>query len=97
MALLVVGGQVQVIASIAHKAKRNECPCALIADGFTRDKDNDPSTPTESMAPPGPIDDAEARLAYVWPPRARAGASISGLRRPRWAERESTEGCCHGG
>jgi hypothetical protein len=60
----------QVTVSTAHKAKGREWPNVKIADDFHPPKDTD--SRDESGNPvPGPIDAAEARLAYVAITRAR--------------------------
>lgn len=45
-----------------------EWPRVLIADDFTRPKDNHASAQTDTPLLPSPIDGAEARLAYVASP-----------------------------
>ncbi|MET8979001.1 UvrD-helicase domain-containing protein [Streptomyces sp. NPDC004539] len=69
----------QVTVSTAHKAKGREWPRVLIADDFTRSKDNHASDQTNTPPPPDPIDDAEARLAYVAVTRARQRLDLAGL------------------
>ncbi|MEV6013761.1 UvrD-helicase domain-containing protein [Streptomyces sp. NPDC051976] len=60
----------QVTVSTAHKAKGREWTSVRIANDFTPPKDTD--TRDEKGNPvPGPVDEAEARLAYVAVTRAR--------------------------
>ncbi|MEU8992850.1 UvrD-helicase domain-containing protein [Streptomyces sp. NPDC048558] len=68
----------QVTVSTAHKAKGREWPRVLIADDFARAKD-DISDDQDAPSPPGPIDDAEARLAYVAVTRTRRRLDLGGL------------------
>jgi superfamily I DNA/RNA helicase len=68
----------QVTVSTAHKAKGREWARVKIADDFPPPKDTD--TQDENGRPlPGPIDEAEARLAYVAVTRARHRLDRSGL------------------
>ena len=60
----------QVIVSTAHKAKGREWPSVKIAADFHPPKDTD-QRDEHGNPVPGPIDDAEARLAYVAITRAR--------------------------
>ncbi|SFH15305.1 hypothetical protein [Streptomyces mirabilis] len=53
--------------SIVHKAKGRERARVKIADDFTPPKGSGRLDDT-GRASPGPIDDGEARLAYVRPP-----------------------------
>ncbi|MEV7863707.1 UvrD-helicase domain-containing protein [Streptomyces hirsutus] len=69
----------QVTVSTAHKAKGREWPCVLIADDFARTHDNHFGDRTGVPAPPDPIDDAEARLAYVAVTRTRRRLDLGGL------------------
>ncbi|MFF4603496.1 3'-5' exonuclease [Streptomyces sp. NPDC001339] len=70
--------QAQVTVSTAHKAKGREWPSARIASGFPPPRDSDQQD--DSGQPiPGPIDDAEARLAYVAVTRTRNRLDIGGL------------------
>ncbi|WP_318205854.1 UvrD-helicase domain-containing protein [Streptomyces sp. SCL15-4] len=75
VARLVPEPNAQVTISTAHKAKGREWPRVLIADDFPRPKEdhNEAATPTD------PIDDAEARLAYVAVTRARRHLDLGGL------------------
>ncbi|GAA3264737.1 MULTISPECIES: UvrD-helicase domain-containing protein [Streptomyces] len=69
----------QVTVSTAHKAKGREWPCVLIAEDFARTNDNRSNSQTGAAAPPDPVDDAEARLAYVAVTRARRRLDLGGL------------------
>ncbi|MGW1886932.1 UvrD-helicase domain-containing protein [Streptomyces sp. NPDC001970] len=70
--------QADVTVSTAHKAKGREWPTVKIADDFTPPKDTD-QRDDNGHPIPGPIDDAEARLAYVAVTRARACLDRGGL------------------
>ncbi|WTO32922.1 UvrD-helicase domain-containing protein [Streptomyces achromogenes] len=76
---LVPEPQAQVTISTAHKAKGREWPRVLIADDFPRPKEHQPEDPNSPAAPPDPIDDAEARLAYVAVTRAHQRLDLGGL------------------
>ncbi|WP_329047600.1 UvrD-helicase domain-containing protein [Streptomyces violaceus] len=77
VAHLTTEPQAQVTVSTAHKAKGREWPRVLIADDFGRpDNANDGTNP---QAQPEPIDDAEARLAYVAVTRTRQRLDLGGL------------------
>ncbi|MDX3643796.1 UvrD-helicase domain-containing protein [Streptomyces sp. MB09-02B] len=77
VAHLTTEPQAQVTVSTAHKAKGREWPRVLIADDFARpDNANDGTSP---QARPEPIDDAEARLAYVAVTRTRQRLDLGGL------------------
>lgn len=78
VAQLVPEQQAEVTVSTAHKAKGREWPCVRIADDFTPPKDSDQLDDT-GRAVPGPIDDGEARLAYVAVTRTRHRLDIGGL------------------
>ena len=68
----------QVTVSTAHKAKGREWPSVRIAGDFQPPRDSDQQD--ESGHPiPGPIDDAEARLAYVAVTRTRSRLDLGGL------------------
>ncbi|MEU9382490.1 UvrD-helicase domain-containing protein [Streptomyces sp. NPDC048279] len=68
----------QATVSTAHKAKGREWPRVKIADDFTPPGHSDP--PETATAPaPRPIDDSEARLAYVAVTRTRRRLDIGGL------------------
>ncbi|WP_046494598.1 UvrD-helicase domain-containing protein [Streptomyces odonnellii] len=67
-----------ITVSTAHKAKGREWPNVTIADDFTPPKDTDQHDDTGRPIP-GPIDDTEARLAYVAVTRARSCLDIGGL------------------
>ncbi|MGW3108340.1 UvrD-helicase domain-containing protein [Streptomyces sp. NPDC001100] len=70
-----------VTVSTAHKAKGREWPRVLIADDFARssnDTANDQTGSTPAPAP-DPVDDAEARLAYVAVTRTRRRLDLGGL------------------
>ncbi|MFE0332483.1 3'-5' exonuclease, partial [Streptomyces sp. NPDC058960] len=70
--------QAEVTVSTAHKAKGREWPCVRIADDFTPPKDSDQED-DKGRAIPGPIDDGEARLAYVAVTRTRRRLDMGGL------------------
>ncbi|SDN73193.1 UvrD/REP helicase N-terminal domain-containing protein [Streptomyces wuyuanensis] len=67
-----------VVVSTAHKAKGREWSTVKIADDFTPPKDTDQSDDTGHPIP-GPVNDAEARLAYVAVTRARQHLDRGGL------------------
>jgi hypothetical protein len=70
-----------VTVSTAHKAKGREWPRVLIADDFARSP-NDIANDQEGSTPapdPEPVDDAEARLAYVAVTRTRQRLDLGGL------------------
>ncbi|TCR15984.1 UvrD-helicase domain-containing protein [Streptomyces sp. BK205] len=69
----------QVTVSTAHKAKGREWPRVLIADDFARPNDDPAGDHPATPAPPDPIDDAEARLAYVAVTRTRQCLDLGGL------------------
>ncbi|MFF6804433.1 UvrD-helicase domain-containing protein [Streptomyces sp. NPDC012616] len=69
----------QVTVSTAHKAKGREWACVLIADDFARPNDSTADEQTGATRPPDPIDDAEARLAYVAVTRTRQRLDLGGL------------------
>jgi superfamily I DNA/RNA helicase len=68
----------QVTVSTAHKAKGREWLRVLIADDFARPNDTADEY-TDNTTPPEPIDDAEARLAYVAVTRTRQRLDLGGL------------------
>ncbi|CAM5585552.1 ATP-dependent DNA helicase Rep [Streptomyces alboniger] len=68
----------QVTVSTAHKAKGREWPRVKIADDFTPPQDSDQHDDA-GQAVPGPIDDGEARLAYVAVTRTRTRLDLGGL------------------
>jgi superfamily I DNA/RNA helicase len=70
--------QAEVTISTAHKAKGREWPCVTIADDFTPPKHSDQED-DNGCAVPGPIDDSEARLAYVAVTRTRRRLDMGGL------------------
>jgi len=78
VAQLVPEQQAEVTVSTAHKAKGREWARVKIADDFTPPKDSDQLDDT-GRAVPGPIDDGEARLAYVAVTRTRHRLDIGGL------------------
>ena len=78
VARLVPEQHAQVTVSTAHKAKGREWPRVKIADDFTPPKDTDQQD-TEGQPVPGPIDDADARLAYVAVTRTRSRLDLGGL------------------
>ncbi|MFJ9011508.1 UvrD-helicase domain-containing protein [Streptomyces canus] len=67
-----------VTVSTAHKAKGREWARVRIADDFAPPKDSDQDDDTGRPAP-APIDDGEARLAYVAVTRTRRRLDIGGL------------------
>ncbi|MGW5249865.1 UvrD-helicase domain-containing protein [Streptomyces sp. NPDC004129] len=70
--------QAEVTVSTAHKAKGREWPCVVIADDFTPPKDSDQED-ANGCPVPGPIEDSEARLAYVAVTRTRQRLDMGGL------------------
>lgn len=78
VAQLAPEDQAEVTVSTAHKAKGREWARVKIADDFTPPKDTDQLDATGNTIP-GPIDDGEARLAYVAVTRARHRLDTSGL------------------
>ncbi|MGW2056725.1 UvrD-helicase domain-containing protein [Streptomyces sp. NPDC001840] len=70
-----------VTVSTAHKAKGREWPRVLIADDFARSPNDttDDQTGSTPTAAPDPVDDAEARLAYVAVTRTRQRLDLGGL------------------
>ena len=73
----------QVTVSTAHKAKGREWPRVQIAADFHPPKDTDQLGP-DGRPVPGPVDSAEARLAYVAVTRAQQLLDRSGL---SWIDR----------
>ncbi|WP_351237436.1 UvrD-helicase domain-containing protein [Streptomyces sp. NPDC002133] len=71
--------QADVTISTAHKAKGREWPTVKVADDFTPPKSTDQLDDTGTPVP-GPVDDAEARLAYVAVTRARNCLDRGGLK-----------------
>ncbi|MER5944311.1 UvrD-helicase domain-containing protein [Streptomyces sp. NPDC001928] len=69
----------QVTVSTTHKAKGREWPRVLIAHDFARSEGNAPDEQTGVVTSPDPIDDAEARLAYVAVTRTRQRLDLGGL------------------
>ncbi|MEU1596004.1 UvrD-helicase domain-containing protein [Streptomyces sp. NPDC005708] len=68
----------EVTVSTAHKAKGREWARVRIADDFTPPKDSDQKDDNGRVLP-GPIDDGEARLAYVAVTRTRQRLDMDGL------------------
>jgi superfamily I DNA/RNA helicase len=68
-----------VTVSTAHKAKGREWARVLIAADFARPNDSTADERTGATRPPDPIDDAEARLAYVAVTRTRQCLDLGGL------------------
>lgn len=66
-----------VIVATAPQAKCGAWPSVKIADGFIPSRGADQSDDTGRPVP-GPVDDAEARLAYVAVSRARLGGDGTG-------------------
>ncbi|ANP52017.1 superfamily I DNA/RNA helicase [Streptomyces griseochromogenes] len=79
VAQLVPEPHAQVTISTAHKAKGREWPRVLIADDFARPQDQQLGNQSGCTTSPGPIDDAEARLAYVAVTRTRQRLDLGGL------------------
>jgi hypothetical protein len=69
----------EVTVSTVHKAKGREWPTVRIANDFLEPEDPDQELDTTGEPLPGPIDPAEARLAYVAVTRARARLDLGGL------------------
>ncbi|MDH6703036.1 UvrD-helicase domain-containing protein [Streptomyces sp. MAA16] len=69
----------QVTVSTAHKAKGREWPRVLIAEDFARLQNPAGEEQTGATTPPDPVDDAEARLAYVAVTRTRQRLDLGGL------------------
>lgn len=69
----------EVTVSTVHKAKGREWPTVRIANDFLEPEDPDPELDTNGEPLPGPIDPAEARLAYVAVTRARERLDLGGL------------------
>lgn len=67
-----------VTVSTAHRAKGREWNTVRIAPDFTPPKDTDQKD-ANGRPVPGPIDDTEARLAYVAVTRARTRLDLGGL------------------
>ncbi|MDQ1033095.1 superfamily I DNA/RNA helicase [Streptomyces umbrinus] len=88
VAQLALEAQAEVTVSTAHKAKGREWACVKVADDFTPPKDSD-QRDDAGRALPGPIDDAEARLAYVAVTRTRRRLDMGGL---SWID-EHPDGC----
>ncbi|MDX2530808.1 UvrD-helicase domain-containing protein [Streptomyces europaeiscabiei] len=78
LARMVPEPQAEVTVSTAHKAKGREWPRVKIADDFTPPKDTEEHDDTGRPVP-GPIDDGEARLAYVAVTRTRQRLDLGGL------------------
>ncbi|MGW1543257.1 UvrD-helicase domain-containing protein [Streptomyces sp. NPDC002309] len=73
---LVPEPHAHVTVSTAHKSKGREWHQVLIADDFARPKDS----PVDAVTtPPDPVDEAEARLAYVAVTRTRQRLDLGGL------------------
>ena len=68
----------QVTVSTAHRAKGREWASVRIADDFTPPRDTNEQD-ANGAAVPGPIDDGEARLAYVAVTRTRSLLDLGGL------------------
>ncbi|MFE9941551.1 UvrD-helicase domain-containing protein [Streptomyces hirsutus] len=78
VAQLLPEQQAEVTVSTAHKAKGREWAHVKIADDFTPPKNSDQNDDTGRTVP-GPIDDSEARLAYVAVTRTRHRLDMDGL------------------
>ncbi|MFI9025889.1 UvrD-helicase domain-containing protein [Streptomyces sp. NPDC053560] len=68
----------EIMVSTAHRAKGREWPSVRIADDFTEPEELE-DTDEHGEPLPGPIDLAEARLAYVAVTRARKRLDLGGL------------------
>ncbi|MDF3300068.1 UvrD-helicase domain-containing protein [Streptomyces tropicalis] len=79
VARLIPEQDAHVTISTAHKAKGREWPCVLIADDFARPKQHQQEGSDDPATPHEPIDDAEARLAYVAVTRTRQRLDLGGL------------------
>ncbi|WP_432167030.1 UvrD-helicase domain-containing protein [Streptomyces sp. bgisy031] len=75
---LVPEAEAAVTVSTAHKAKGREWARVTIASDFTPPPDTD-DVDTAGRPIPGPVDEAEARLAYVAVTRARHHLDASSL------------------
>ncbi|WP_405773658.1 UvrD-helicase domain-containing protein [Streptomyces sp. NBC_00859] len=75
---LVDESRAEVTVSTAHKAKGREWPQVKIADDFLPPKDTEEKD-SQGLPVPGPIDETEARLAYVAVTRARHRLDLGGL------------------
>ncbi|MFE5374735.1 UvrD-helicase domain-containing protein [Streptomyces mirabilis] len=78
VAQLAPESQAEVTVSTAHRAKGREWARVKIADDFTPPPDSDQQDDM-GRALPGPIDDGEARLAYVAVTRTRQRLDMGGL------------------
>ncbi|MFJ7182382.1 UvrD-helicase domain-containing protein [Streptomyces massasporeus] len=78
VAQLAPENQAEVTVSTAHRAKGREWARVKIADDFTPPPDSDQHDDA-GCALPGPIDDGEARLAYVAVTRTRQRLDLGGL------------------
>ncbi|WP_369369109.1 UvrD-helicase domain-containing protein (plasmid) [Streptomyces sp. CG4] len=78
VAALAPEQQAEVTVSTAHKAKGREWACVRIADDFTPPKDSDQED-ANGCPRPRPIEDSEARLAYVAVTRTRHHLDMVGL------------------
>jgi UvrD-like helicase family protein len=67
-----------ITVSTAHRAKGREWGTVRIADDFTPPRDTDQQD-ANGRPIPGPIDDSEARLAYVAVTRTRGRLDLGGL------------------
>ncbi len=79
VARLVSEPQAQATVSTAHKAKGREWSRVLIADDVTPEDNGPADSDDGAPTPPEPIDEAEARLAYVAVTRARQCLDLGGL------------------
>ncbi|MFJ4910071.1 UvrD-helicase domain-containing protein [Streptomyces sp. NPDC093249] len=93
VAQLAPENQAEVTVSTAHKAKGREWARVKIADDFTPPPDSDQQDDT-GCALPGPIDDGEARLAYVAVTRTRRCLDLGGL---SWINQHPDGGGVSGG
>jgi superfamily I DNA/RNA helicase len=71
--------QAQITVSTAHKAKGREWQRVLVAGDFDRTEDTSPHLAGAPSPAVDPVDDAEARLAYVAVTRARQRLDLGGL------------------
>ncbi|WP_432175594.1 UvrD-helicase domain-containing protein [Streptomyces sp. Tue6028] len=79
VARLVPEPQAQVSVSAAHKAKGREWALVKIADDFTPPRATSTLPHPPEHTAPGPINDSEARLAYVAVTRTRRRLDLGGL------------------
>jgi hypothetical protein len=76
---LTAEADAEVTVSTAHAAKGREWSAVRIADDFPEPVDPEGGTTSSAAAPPGRIEPAEARLAYVAVTRAQHRLDLGGL------------------